>query len=425
MVKNSIKYLNMPQALLTKNTHCRGCKGNRLEKVLSLGKTPAANAFLKKQDLDKPEPFFPLEVYFCHDCSLLQLVDIVSPELLFRDYVYVSSFSPAFIKHFQSFADVVTSRFKLNSESLVIDVGSNDGILLKPFKGHGTRVLGIDPAKKIAEQATHDGIETLPEFFTVEVAKGIVKKYGNADVVTGNNVFAHVNDLDELVGAVKQVMKPDAAFITESPYLIEFLDNFLFDTVYHEHVSYYSVMSLSAIFKRFGMEIFDVQKVNSHGGSIRVFAQKIGGGHEVLDTVSNCILQEKEHRLDEIQTYKDFAHVIEENKTKLTTLLASLKKDGARIAAYGAAAKGNTLLNYFGIGNSVIDYIVDDSEWKQGLFTPGTHIPVVARDELAKNRPDYIVVLAWNYSDAIISNLSDYKSNGGKFIIPVPNPHIV
>ncbi|HEY4477100.1 MAG TPA: class I SAM-dependent methyltransferase [Candidatus Paceibacterota bacterium] len=415
----------MSSNLLTRRERCRACLGLRLEKVLSLGKTPAANAFLKKEDLNKPEHYFPLEVYFCHDCSLLQLLDIVSPEFLFRNYVYISSFSPVFIKHFQSFADEVTSRYHLSKDSFVIDVGSNDGILLNPFQKYGIHVLGVDPAVKIAEQATREGVETVPEFLTPAVARAIVSKYGYADVVTGNNVFAHVDDLDGLVEAVKILLKPNGIFIVETPYLIDFLDKYLFDTVYHEHVSYYTVHPLTVLFKRLGMNVFDVQKVSSHGGSLRVFIQKDDGGHPLEAAVSEYTVHEKERKLNQVETYHEFAKKVKHNKAKLTTLLASFKEQGARIVGYGAAAKGNTLLNYFGIGNDILDYIVDDSEWKQGLYTPGTHIPVVARSELERKTPDYIILLAWNYADAIMKNLMNFHDQGGKFVIPVPDPHIV
>ncbi|MBI4121527.1 MAG: class I SAM-dependent methyltransferase [Candidatus Ryanbacteria bacterium] len=415
----------MSSNLLTRRERCRACRGLRLERVLSLGKTPAANAFLKKEDLDKPEHYFPLEIYLCHDCSLLQLVDIVSPEFLFRDYVYISSFSPVFIKHFESFANDVAQKFNLGKNSLVVDVGSNDGILLKPFKKYGVRVLGVDPAVKIAEQATLEGVETVPEFLTSDVARAIVSKHGHVDVVTGSNVFAHVDDLDELVEAIKILLKPEGVFIVEAPYLVDFLDKHLFDTIYHEHVSYYAVKPLTVLFGRLGMEVFNVEKVASHGGSLRVFVEKKGGKHKVELSVAEYLANEKARKLDSVATYAEFAGDVARNKEKLISMLSSLKESGAKIAGYGAAAKGNTLLNYFGIHNGILDYIVDDSAWKQGLYTPGTHIPVVARTELERNKPDYVVLLAWNYADAIIKNLADFKAKGGKFVVPVPEPHLV
>lgn len=411
--------------LVKKFSHCRFCLNKNLTQVIDLKSQPAANAFLDKKQLNKKENSFPLKVNFCSKCGQLQLTHVVSPDLLFRNYVYVSSTSQVFIKHFEEYAKSVYKKLKLNKNSLVIDIGSNDGILLKPFKKLGTKILGVDPAKEIAKKATKEGIETLPEYFDQSLGKKIVKKYGFADVITANNVFAHVPYIDELVKAVKNVLNKDGVLIIEAPYLVDFLQKNLFDTIYHEHVSYLSIRSLSALFKRFDMEIFDAEKTDSHGGSIRVFVKKIESNRVVQKSVKQFISKEKSLGLDKISTYIEFAKKIDKNKESLNKILKDLKDQKKTIVGYGAPAKGNTMLNYFNIGTKVLDYIVDDSSYKQGLYTPGMHIPVVPSSQIMKDKPDYVLILAWNFADSIMKKLSDYKNQGGRFIVPVPKPKVV
>ncbi len=400
---------------------CRVCTGRSLTKVLSLGSTPPANAFLKKEDLGKPEQSFPLELSFCNDCGFVQLSHIVSPELLFRNYVYVSSTSPVFVSHFKELAELVTKRFGLQKNSLVVDIGSNDGILLRPFEALGMKVLGVDPAEKIAAEATKSGIETLPLFFGENVAKGIAEKYGKAKVVAATSVFSHVDDLDGFVNGVKELLADDGVFIIEVYYLYELLEKNLFDTIYHEHLSYFTVATMARLLQRLGMQVFDVEETDTHGGSLRVFAQKANGPHKVDGSVKRFIAQEAAKKLPEASTYTMFAEKIGQNKARLLELLKDLKSKGKRIVGYGAPAKGNTLLNYFQIGKEVLDCIVDDSQWKQGLYTPGTHIPVVGFDALSKQRPDYILILAWNFAGPIMKKCSGFSN----FIVPVPVPQVV
>jgi len=409
-----------------KISSCRICKNKNLKRVLNLGSTPPANSFLKKLDLRKKEPFFPLQLFFCNNCKLVQLGHVVSPELLFRKYLYVSSTSPLFIKHFEEYASSVFKRFCLNKNSLVVDIGSNDGILLRPFKKLGTKVLGVDPAEEIAEKATKEGLTTLPYFLNRKVASEISDKYGIADVICANNVFAHVNDLDELTKAVKIILKPDGVFIIEAPYLIDFLEKNLFDLVYHEHLSYLAIKPLNFFFKKHGMRIFDVIKTSSHGGSIRVFVKKNSGKNKILSSAKKFINEETLKGLGKEKTFLDFADKIEGNKKELLNLLKSIKNQGKTIVGYGAPAKGNTLLNYFGIDTKILDYIIDDSPLKQGLFTPGTHIPVYSSERLNKDpKPNYIFILAWNFAQPIIEKLASFSEQGGKFIVPVPTPEII
>lgn len=401
------------------------CKSKNLHEVVKLSPTPPANAFLKKKELKKPESFFPLRVNFCSKCGQLQLTHVVSPELLFRNYIYVSSTSPVFIAHFAEYASSIIKKFKLNKDSLVIDIGSNDGILLTPIKKRGVKVLGVDPAREIAKKATKNGITTIPEFLTIKLANKIVKKYGYADVVTANNAFAHIHNLDEIVESVKILTHNEGVFVIEFPYLVDFLEKNLFDTIYHEHVSYLSIRPLVALFNRFGMEIFDLKKVNSHGGSLRIFVKRVGGKHIVQGIVKDYINNELKLGLNNIRTYKKFAKKIEDNKNKLISLLKKLKTQGRTIIGYGAPAKGNTLLNYFKIGPEILDYIVDDSIYKQGLYTPGTHIQILPFEKIEETKPDYIFILAWNFAQPLMNKLSDFKKSSGHFIIPVPEAGII
>jgi len=415
----------MQQKIIKKLKTCRVCKSTDLKKVLTLGPTPLANAFLTEKQIDEPESFYPLDVYFCSHCSFVQLGHVVSPEILFKDYVYVSSTSPVFVSHFQTFAQEVVSRFSLNNKSLVIDIGSNDGILLKPFLDLGTRVLGIEPASHIAKLARGQGVETVDEFFSVALAKKIVRTKGKATIITANNVFAHIHDLDEVIKGLDVLLDDDGVFVTESPYLVDFLKKRYFDLVYHEHLSYWSLSSLIALFKRFDMEVFDIKKVDVHGGTIRTFIKRKKAPFSISKNVRIFLRKEKKAELKKITTYTIFSKKILENRRKLIGLLTKLKRDGKQIVGYGAPAKGNTLLNYFRIGPDILDYIVEDSPLKVGLYTPGTHIPVVSPAKLKSDTPDFIVILAWNFAPSILKKLSWLKKRGVQFIIPVPRPKIV
>ncbi len=411
--------------VVRKITSCRVCNGKKLVKVLSLGSTPLANAFLKKEQLDLPEQYFPLDVYFCNDCSMLQLGHVVSQEILFGNYVYVSSTSPVFVKHFQDFAKDVFQKFKLNNKSFIIDIGSNDGILLKPFKELGAKVLGVEPAVKIAKIAQKDGIKTLPYFFNLALAKKIVKERGKANVVTATNVFAHIDDLDEVIKGLQILLEDDGIFIIEAPYLVDFIQKRYFDLVYHEHLSYWSVTTLIKLFKRFEMKVFNAERVNSHGGSIRVFVSKLNSRHRLENKVKKFVNEEERTKLSDVLTYFKYGKLVLQNKMELSSLLIKLKLNNKAIVGYGAPAKGNTLLNYFKIGQEILDYVIDDSPLKQGLSTPGTHIPVVSSLKLQTDNPDYVLILAWNFAKPIIEKLSAYRKAGGKFIIPVPKPLII
>lgn len=408
-----------------KKESCRVCTKKTLKKVLTLGPTPLANAFLTEKQINEGEKFYPLDLYLCASCGFLQLGHVVSPQILFGNYVYVSSTSKVFIKHFEDFAKKVTTRLNLVSSSLIIDIGSNDGILLAPFKKLGSKVLGIEPAEKIAKIARTQGIDTISEYFSQKLAQSVAKKYGKADVITATNVFAHIDDLDEVINGLQILLKDNGVFIIEAPYLIDFLQKRYFDLVYHEHLSYWSVDALQTLFKRFHMTVFHVEKVPVHGGTIRVYVKKDTGKFAIDKSVKSFTAQEKKRKLKDTKTYLDYAKKVYENKVKLLLLLKKIKAQGKSIAAYGAPAKGNTLLNYFSIGTETLDFVIDDSEFKQGLYTPGKHIPVVPSKQLYDKKPDYILILAWNFAESIMNTHKLYKEKGGKFILPVPNPKII
>lgn len=415
----------MVNDVIKKIDSCRVCKGKRFIKVFTFGPTPLANSFLNKKQVNLPEEFFPLDVVFCQNCSFLELNHVVSPIVLFRNYLYVSSTSPVFVNHFKNFAKEITSRFKLKSHSLVVDIGSNDGILLKPFRELGIKILGIEPALNIAKIAQKEGIETIPKFFSTQLAKQIVKNKGKAKIVSANNVFAHIDDLDEVIRGLKILLDHNGVFIMEAPYLIDFIEKKYFDLVYHEHLSYWAVKPLITLFKRFDMTVFDVQKVESHGGSIRVFVKKNNGIHKVEKRLNDFLQKERRARLDKVETYLNYNQKVRNNRIKLLDLLTKLKLKDKKIVGYGAPAKGNTLLNYFKIGPEFLDYIIDDSPLKQNLYTPGTRIPVISSAMLQTDKPDYILILAWNFAKPIMEKYSWFKKRGGKFIVPVPTPKII
>jgi|SRR3989344_162126 len=409
---------------IKKVNYCRLCKSRKLVKVLDFGRTPPANSFLTRSQLRKKEDFFPLVVSFCSNCGFLTLGHIVDPKILYSNYVYVSSTSPIFIKHFEDLANSVYSRFKLGKESLVIDIGSNDGILLKPFKKLGAKILGIEPATNISKLARKNGIPTVSAFFKEKVAKRIVVQKGKAKIVTATNLFTHIDDLDEVVRGVKKLLTDDGVFIIEVYYLVDLLEKRYFDLIYHEHLSYLSILPLDKFFKTHGMKIFDVTRIPVHGGSIRIFVKPITGPYHTHKSVTVFINLEKEKKLFDVATYKRFADNVKANKLELIKLLKKLKRQNKSIAGYGAPAKSTTLLHYFGIGKEVLDFIADDSPYKQGLFTPGTHIPVVSPVQIYKKKPDYLFLLAWNFADSIVKMQRAFAADGGRFIIPVPKPRL-
>jgi SAM-dependent methyltransferase len=407
-----------------KHTRCRICGSSGLKKILDLGRMPPANAFVTKQNLSKKELTYPLDVYVCRRCNLVQLGIVVSPKILFSDYVYFSSTSKVFMQHFEELADTSIRRISLQKNSFVIDIGSNDGILLKPFIKKRFRVLGIEPARNIAQIANEAHVETIPSFFSVPLARRIKKSHGQADLITATNVFAHIDDIDEVIEGVKCILKENGVFIIEAPYLIDLLDNNLFDTIYHEHLSYFSVIPLTIFFRKHGMKIFSVEHTATHGGSLRIYAVRIGPPRKIDASVARYLRLEQ-NRITSLHTYKQFAEKIDRDKEKLVALLKQLRKQGKTIAGYGAPAKSNTLLNYYSISADLLSYIADDSRYKQNLYTPGMHIPVVSPMHLTERQPDYLVLLAWNFAESIMKKWNDLHEGGMKFILPKPEVNII
>jgi SAM-dependent methyltransferase len=404
---------------------CRLCGGTHLTMVLGLAPTPPANAFVPAAELDEPQERFPLDLFFCHDCAHVQLLDVVDPRVLFENYVYVSGTSPVFVRHFQAYADDVIARFRVPAGSLVVDVGSNDGTLLSCFAQAGMRVQGIDPARDIAADATARGIPTIADFFTPALATQIRADKGAAKVVTANNVFAHVDDLTGVVDGIRAVLDDDGVFVFEVSYLVDVFEKTLFDTIYHEHLAYHSVQPLIRFLAANGMELIEALRVDSHGGSLRGVAQLQGGPHPLGQSVAEAVALERRLGLDKAETFLDFARDIDERKRQLGDLLRGLKADGKRIAGFGAPAKATTLLYHFDLGPDIIDFIIDDSPLKQGLFTPGMHIPVLPGSAIAEKKPDYLVVLAWNFAQPIIEKNAGFREAGGKFIVPLPQVEVV
>ena len=404
-----------------RRSDCRLCSSTDLELAIELTPTPPANAFVRGDCLDIEQPKFPLDVYFCNSCSHVQLLDVVDPEYLFSEYVYLSGTSPIFIDHFRRYANQILSQFKPKPQSLVIDIGSNDGTLLSFFKEAGMSVLGIDPAKSIAEKTSNKGIETWDTFFDQEVANKINNLKGKASIITANNVFAHADDLKDIIQGIRSLLAPDGIFAFEVSYLADVISDTLFDTIYHEHLSYHSVEPLREFFKKNGMHMFSAYRVTTHGGSLRGICQLSGGSYEDDGSVSKLILQERSSALNDIHTYKSFAENIQKLKNDLNALLRTIKSEGQSIAGYGAPAKATTLMYHFGLGRETIDFIVDDSPLKQGLYSPGEHILIAPSSDIQKFKPNFLLVFAWNFADAIIRNNKTFSDSGGQFILPLPN----
>ncbi|MBI5247356.1 MAG: methyltransferase domain-containing protein [Elusimicrobia bacterium] len=402
------------------------CDGGRLVKVFGLPPTPPGNNFLNAKQLNDAEPRYPLDVYLCGDCSHIQLGHVVDPKILFQNnYPYVSATSGQFVKHLQDHAEAMVKRFELKPGALVSDIGSNDGTCLRFFKEHGMRVVGVDPAIQIAQAANRAGIETVGEFFSFELAQHLRKQHGPAAFVTSHNACAHIDMLDDVVRGVSHWLQDDGVFVLEVGYFVDVFSNLWFDTIYHEHLDYHTVGPFKKLFARSGMELISVQRVSPQGGSIRVMAQKKGGPHRVDSSVQESLDLELRLELNQLSAFKKFFQRIETAGGRLRLLLQSLKKSGKSIAAYGATTKGTTLLSTFGVGKESIDFIVDDNPLKQGMFSPALHIPVLETEELYRRRPDYVLILAWNFAGPIMAKHARYVEQGGRFILPMPEPRVV
>lgn len=404
-------------------TSCRICRSARLTEFFNLGEQPLANAFLEKEDLGNPEPYYPLRVLFCDDCNLVQLGEVLNPKIMFSDYLYFSSGMPA-SKHFRDYAESIVKKFVEGKDDLVVEIGSNDGHFLEVVKESHPNILGVDPAQNIAKLANVQGIPTVPDYFQERVAKEILEQHGLAKVIVANNVVAHIDDHHDLARAVSTLLAPRGVFIFEAPYLVDMFENLTFDTIYHEHLSYLAIRPVVRLLDAYGLEIFDVEVHPIQGQSIRVFAGR-KGVRPVGPAITELIKKELDLGLDRIDSYFKLVKQIENLKTEVVSLLRDLKQRPKRIAGYGAPAKGNTLLNYYGIGLDVLDYVTEELPSKIGLYTPGKHIPVVHVLEFRNNPPDYAFLLAWNYKTVVLGKEREFLAKGGKFIMPVGQVRIL
>jgi len=396
-----------------------------LSQFLDLGHTPPADDFLTEKRLSEPEIHYPLQVVCCDACNFIQLNHVVAPEVLYQnDYPYEASITKTGVAHFDEFANDIVEKFGMCSDDLAIDIGSNVGVLLASFQKRNVKVLGVDPAENIASIANNNGIETITDFFSEHLAHQIYDKYGKAKVITGSNVFAHIDNLISLTAGVKFLLEDDGVFVIEAPYFVHLIHNLEYDTIYHEHLSYISVSPLVSFFSSQGMDVFDVQQRDIHGGSIRIYVGK-SGQREIFPSVDRLVKYEENERIYSRETLNNFAAKVSNHKDELVWLLKSLKRNGSKIAGVSAPAKGMTLLNYCKIGTETLEFLTEKSTLKIGKYSPGGHIPIQSDEALIEGNIDYALLLAWNFKDEIMNNLSDFRERGGKFIVPIPHPVVV
>lgn len=402
--------------------NCRFCETELEHVFVDLGEAPPSNSFLNAAQLDKPESYYPLKIFVCSNCFLVQVDEYKKANEIFdSEYAYFSSYSTSWLAHAKAYTEKMVARFDISINSLVVEIASNDGYLLQYFKEKQIPVLGIEPTESTAKVAREKGIESITEFFGESFAKKLVLENRKADLLLGNNVLAHVPDINDFVEGLKVALKVDGVITMEFPHLVKLIENNQFDTIYHEHFSYFSFTTVSKIFEAHGLSIFDVEEIPTHGGSLRIYAKhNEDASKSISKNVSDLLQKEKSIGISDLNYYKGFSEKVNEIKKDLLQFLSEQKKAGKKIAAYGAAAKGNTLLNYCGVRNDVINFVVDASPHKQGKFLPGSHIPIVNEEEIKKNKPDFIIIFPWNIKEEIINQLNYIREWGGQFVISIP-----
>jgi len=405
---------------------CRSCGEVLRVTFCDLGMTPLSNSFLKAKQLKQSEAFYPLHAYVCEACFLVQLEEYESPENIFSDYVYFSSYSQTWLEHARQYTEMMVKRFGLAPSSRVIEVASNDGYLLKNFKERGFQILGIEPAKNVAQVAEDSGIPMVTDFFGIALAEQLVEQKKQADLLLGNNVLAHVPDLHDFVEGLRILLKADGILTLEFPHVLRLMDETQFDTIYHEHFSYFSLVALEKVFEKHGLVLFDVEELKTHGGSLRIFVKHEGAKSFPPSESLNRVRElEVAAGLNRLEAYETFSQKVRDKKREIITALIDLKQEGKSIVVYGAAAKGNTLLNYCGIGKDFIDYAVDRNPAKQGCFLPGTHIQVFPPERIRETKPDYLFILPWNIQNEIMDQMSLIREWGGRFVVPLPKLKIL
>jgi 2-polyprenyl-3-methyl-5-hydroxy-6-metoxy-1,4-benzoquinol methylase len=409
------------------NASCQFCQHPLQYTLANLGGSPIANDYLSQEQLNRAEKFYPLHAYVCDNCYLVQLEEFESPDHIFGDgdYAYFSSFSDSWLRHAKAYSDLMVERFGFNASHQVIEIASNDGYLLQYFQEKGIPVLGVEPAANCAQVAEDKGIPTLVKFFGVQTAEALVAQGKQADLLLGNNVLAHVPNLNDFVGGMKRVLKAEGVLTMEFPHLLQLMQHNQFDTIYHEHFSYFSFLAVEKIFAAHGLTLFDVEEIPTHGGSLRIYGKHSDcQSHAICDRTEALKAKELSAGLGDIPTYLMFEERVKATKRHLLSFLIAAKNEGKTIVGYGAPAKGNTLLNYCGVSTDFIDYTVDRSPHKQGLFLPGTHIPIFAPERIFETKPDYLLILPWNLKDEIMAQMADIRKWGGQFVTPIPQVQV-
>jgi SAM-dependent methyltransferase len=404
----------------TRRTTCRFCDAPLTHSVVDLGAQPPCESFLPAEHFHDPEPIFPLHTKVCAQCLLVQLDTDVAPDSIYTEYAYFSSYSSSWLDHAKRYVDMIAPKLGLGASSRVVELASNDGYLLKNFVARGIPAYGIDPAANVAKVARENGVPTVVAFFGIETARQLAAEGKQADLILGNNVFGHIPDINDFVGGMKLLLKPGGTITIEIPHFMRLVENNQFDTIYHEHYCYHTLLADRAIFARHGLRLFDVEELATHGGSVRMYACHADDARPVSAAVDALIAEERRRGFDALPAYAAFGEQVRETKRKLLTFLIDARRAGKTVVGYGAPGKGNTLLNYCGIREDFVDYVVDRNPYKHGKFLPGSRIPIYAPDKIAETKPDYVLILPWNIKDEIIKQMAHIREWGGRFVVPIP-----